>query len=287
MRHLRLAVGAFCLLAACVAAFFAMQGALWSDAPAPPRGAATAAPADASPFAAVLVAAEPIRRGHRIERRMVATLRVDGAPPARAFTRADDVAGGVALEDIDAGQIVLRGAVKTGADARPGLSILVPPGMRAVALRVTDEIAVGNFVRPDDRVDIQLVLPSDRLAKLSNRPVTSTVSPESALFLQNVQVLSVGEALTADKDNKAQRMQNLTVAVTPEQALHLAAVKQVGMFYLTLRHPTDERVLPRIKARVTDALLVPPSEVPRRAGRDSRGPIEMILGDRQVDHRRP
>jgi pilus assembly protein CpaB len=284
MGHLRLAIGAFCLVAACVAAFFAMQGVLWPD-PEPQRGAAVAAPADTSPFAPVLTAAEPIRRGHRIERRMVAILRIDGPPPARAFSRIDDVAGAVALEDIAAGQIILRNAVVSGPDARPGLSILVPPGMRAVALRVTDEIAVGNFVRPDDRVDIQLVLPSDQLAKLQNRPVTSSVSPESALFLQNVQVLSVGEALTADKDDKAQRMQNLTVAVTPEQGI--AAVKQVGMFYLTLRHPTDERVLPPIKARVTDALLLPQSESRRQARPDSHGPVEMILGDRQVDQRRP
>jgi pilus assembly protein CpaB len=263
-----------------------MQGVLWSD-PEPPRGAAAAAPADASPFAPVLTAAEAIRRGHRIERRMVSILRVGGPPPARAFSRVEDVAGAVALEDIAAGQIILRDAVVSGPDARPGLSILVPPGMRAVALRVTDEIAVGNFVRPDDRVDIQLVLSSDQLAKLHNRPVTSSVSPESALFLQNVQVLSVGEALTATKDDKAQRMQNLTVAVTPEQALRIAAVKQVAMFYLTLRHPTDERVLPPIKARVTDALLLPRPDGGRPARPESRGSVEMILGDRQVDQKRP
>jgi pilus assembly protein CpaB len=62
----------------------------------------------------------------------------------------------------------------------------------------------------------------------------------SRILLQNIVVLSVGEALTVDQDNRAVRMQNLTVAVTPEEGLLLALAKQVGSFYLALRHPSDD-----------------------------------------------
>lgn len=203
-----------------------------------------AAPATEVPKPAadsVVIAAMDIRRGQRIAKHMLTSLRLAEAPPTGAFRSDADVVGGIALVDIKAGQLVHGTAVLRDESARPGLSVLVPPGKRAVALRVNDEVAVGNFVRPEDRVDIELVIPADQIAKLKGEDVRTAGSPESRILLQKILVLSVGEVLTVDQDNRAIRMQNLTVAVTPEEALLLALAKQVGSFYLALRHPFDER----------------------------------------------
>jgi pilus assembly protein CpaB len=286
MRQLRLGIGALCLVAACVIIVIALQD---GSKPEAPRNAAAAAPVEDPKFARILVASESIARGRRIEARMISTIRVESQAFAKGFSRPEEVVGTVALHDIAAGQIILRSAVFSGPDARPGLAILVPDGMRAVALRVTDEIAVGNFVRPGDRIDVQIVLASDQLAKLQGLAVTSSVPPASALFLQNLEVLSVGEVLAAGRDDKAQHMQNITVAVTPEQALKIAAVRQVGVFYLSLRHPADDRLLPGIKARVSEATLGLADADPRPASRSAPTgrPVEMILGDQEVVERRP
>lgn len=202
----------------------------------------------------VVIAAKDIRRGQRIAKQMLTSLDIAEAPPPGAFRTDTEVVGGIALVDIRAGQLVQGAAVLRDDSARPGLSVLVPPGKRAVALRVNDEVAVGNFVRPEDRVDIELVIPADRIAKLRGEDVRKAGSPESRILLQKILVLSVGEALTTDQDNRAIRMQNLTVAVTPEEALLLALAKQVGNFYLALRHPFDQRDVRVSSATTTDLL---------------------------------
>ena len=80
--------------------------------------------------------------------------------------------------------------------------------------------------RADDLVDIQLVLANTALG-----PTEEGGNPErreSRVVLQALRVLSVGEALTEEAGDRAIRMQNLTVAVTSEQALVLAVAKQSG-----------------------------------------------------------
>jgi len=103
------------------------------------------------------------------------------------------------------------------------------------------------------------------------------------VLLQHIRVLSVGEALTVEQDDKAIRMQNITVAVTPEQALLVALAKQVGLFYLALRNPGDDAAVTDRTADV-DALIGAPPALPAAKAAPSRPPpapahrIEMILG---------
>ncbi|MDD3443883.1 MAG: Flp pilus assembly protein CpaB [Zavarzinia sp.] len=186
----------------------------------------------------VVVALRDIGRGEKIEQAQLTTLRVQGPAPAGSISDPRTALGAVALTALPAGQIVLQSTILAPGDTtKPGLSVLVPEGMRAVAIRVNDEVAVGNFLRADDLVDIQLVLANNALG-----PAEEGGNPErreSRVVLQALRVLSVGEALTEENGDKAIRMQNITVAVTPEQALVLAVAKQSGNFYLALRNPTD------------------------------------------------
>lgn len=201
---------------------------------------ATPQPAPTVPSAAaVTVAAKDIKRGDRLTLDMLSSLQLAQKRPVGALDRPADVVGAVAIEDIKAGQILLNSSISHDKNVRPGLSALVPAGMRAMALRVNDESAVGDFLRPDDTVDIELVLPADKLAKIRGENVSTAGRPETQTLLQDIKVLTVGETLTVTQNDKAVRMQNLTVAVTPKQALLLGLGTQVGSFYLALRHPSD------------------------------------------------
>lgn len=202
----------------------------------------------------VTTARRAISRGEVLGLGAVATIRVEPPGPPGAVERVEDLTGAVALYDIPQGQIITETAVLREEGARPGLSILVPPGYRAVALRVNDEIAVGNFVRPNDRVDIQLVLPGGLLASARGESPGRVAQPESSILLQNVLVLSTGETLASIEGKTAIRMHNITVAVSSEDALLLALAKETGKFYLALRHPADEVGAAAQRFRVSDLL---------------------------------
>ncbi|MCF4166117.1 Flp pilus assembly protein CpaB [Zavarzinia compransoris] len=210
--------------------------------PPPPPPASDGRPVAAAPredLVPVVVALKNIGRGAKITAEQVTTLRVQGPAPVGSLSEPKLAVDAIALTALPAGQILLQSTILApGDDAKPGLSVLVPEGMRAVAIRVNDEVAVGNFLRADDIVDIQLVLANNALG-----PPEEGGNPErreSRVVLQALKVLSVGEALTIENDQQAVRMQNITVAVTPEQALVLAVAKQSGSFYLALRNPADE-----------------------------------------------
>lgn len=207
-----------------------------SQAAINPRTAEPSPPRETISLQKVVVAVAPIGRGQEVRASDLGTLDVAGAIPPTAFSDPALVAGGIALEDFPAGSLIYRDGVALGEEAVPGLSLLVPEGLRAVALRVTDEIAVGNFIRPDDLVDIHVVL--ERPMPAAGDAIGRTIR-ESGILLQRVRVLSVGDALQAADGDEAIAMQTVTVAVTAEQAAELMLAKEVGRFQLALRNPTD------------------------------------------------
>jgi pilus assembly protein CpaB len=239
-------------------------------------------PPPAPELRSVVTARREIHRGVRIAADMLSSLRIGDARPQAAFEKPAEVVGGVALDDIRPGQMLLRDDVLLDASARPGLSVLVPPGKRAVALRVNDEVAVGNFVRPDDKVDIELVIPADQLARVRGEDVREAGTSESRLLLQNIVVLSVGETLTIENDNRAVRMQNLTVAVTPQEGLLIALAKQLGSFYLALRHPTDEANVQGGLYRSNDVLGPMRERSAERPSAEAGKRILVIMGSRET-----
>ena len=157
----------------------------------------TAAVAPREDLVPVVVALRDIGRGEKIEQAKLSVIRVQAPAPAGSLSDLRSAVDAVALSALPAGQIVLQNTILAPGDTtKPGLSVLIPEGMRAVALRVNDEVAVGNFLRADDLVDIQLVLANTALG-----PTEEGGNPErreSRVVLQALRVLSVGEALTEE-----------------------------------------------------------------------------------------
>ncbi|TDP49288.1 pilus assembly protein CpaB [Zavarzinia compransoris] len=249
----------------------------------PPPAAVPGQVATAQPredLVPIVVALRDIGRGEKIEQAKLSVLRVQAPAPAGSFSDLRSAIGAVALSALPAGQIVLQNSILAPGDGtKPGLSVLVPEGMRAVALRVNDEVAVGNFLRADDLVDIQLVLANTALG-----PAEEGGNPErreSRVVLQALRVLSVGEALTEEAGDRAIRMQNITVAVTSEQALVLAVAKQSGAFYLALRNPTDTAEQQVKPVRLEDLTGAPRPEPAADSG--SALPTPAVVAPRQVE----
>ena len=104
------------------------------------------------------------------------------------------------------------------------LMALLPPGHRAVGIRVSAETVAAGFVAlPHSRIDIAC-----RLTNNEGQPATSIV-------LQNVLVLASGAATIRDEGGKPMPCDVVTAALTPEDAAKLEAVKGKGTINMYLR----------------------------------------------------
>ena len=73
--------------------------------------------------------------------------------PPNAYTRKSQVIGRGAVLPISQGDFVLPSKL-AAEDAGSGLPSMIPPGMRAVSVRVNDVVSVAGFVQPGTRVDV-------------------------------------------------------------------------------------------------------------------------------------
>jgi pilus assembly protein CpaB len=153
----------------------------------------------------------------------------DHLPPGVA-TDPKELIGRIMISRVLAGQPVLP-TMLAAKNAGNGLAALIPPNMRAIAVRVDDVVGVAGFIHPDDRVDVLVTL-------RPNRPGAETTSK---VFMQNVKVLAVGQEVeTADRARlHATPATVATLLVSPSDAERLTLAAAEGRLILTLRSWTD------------------------------------------------
>jgi pilus assembly protein CpaB len=115
-------------------------------------------------------------------------------------------------------------------EAGAGLPPAIPPGLRAVSVRVNEVIGVAGYVLPGTHVDVvATVNPTDK-----HNDMTSKV------ILTNVMVLAAGTKIDrlTDKD-KPMPVTVVTLLVAPEEAERLTLASSEGKIQLALRNPLD------------------------------------------------
>ena len=132
----------------------------------------------------VMVAADDLQVGSRVEEHDVKVIRIPAAdlPPGAPRKRSDVIGHGV-IVPISKGEFILPNRLAQE-NAGSSLPSLIPPGMRAVSVRVNEVVSVAGFVTPGTRVDVLLTGTPDG----SGEQQTTTV-------LQNVTVLASGHTL--------------------------------------------------------------------------------------------
>lgn len=135
-----------------------------------------------------------------------------------------------------AGQPVSHGLLVNAAGY---LSAILPAGMRAIAVSIDNRgsSSAGNFIFPNDRVDIILVSNSDADQR-SGGGETSTADT----ILNNIRVLAIGD--NVDRKGGAQTSvgATATLEVTPSQAELLSNAQKGGQLVLSLRSFADANV---------------------------------------------
>ena len=136
------------------------------------------------------------------------------------------VGRGVVLP-ITRGEFILNNKL-AGENAGSGMPGLIPPGMRAVSVRVNEVVAVAGFVVPGTRVDVLL----------TGNP-TGGGEPQTTTVLENVAVLATGQKLERNSAGEPQSAAVITLLVSPEDAQRLTLASSEGRIQLTLRNPLD------------------------------------------------
>ncbi len=141
-------------------------------------------------------------------------------------------------------QQVQATSVKQPVD-QTAFSVVTPPGKRAVTIQIDALAAVGGLLSPGDFVDVlaRLKIPEGEGEGTENKDKMHEVT---TVLFQDIQVLAVGVnfkpvgGAEAYQAQQQQRMLNVTLAVTPEEAGLLSFVQTNGTLQLSLRSPTEQ-----------------------------------------------
>ena len=185
-------------------------------------------PATVEAGADVIVAADDIQVGSRVEEHDVRIARfpASGLPPG-AYTKRSSVMGRGVIIPISKGEFILPSKLAPE-NAGAGLPALIPPGMRAVSVRVNEVVSVAGFVGPGTRVDVLL----------TGTPNGSSES-QTTTVLQNVAVIASGQRLERNAAGEAQATPVITLLASPEDAERLTLASSEGKIQLVLRNPLD------------------------------------------------
>jgi pilus assembly protein CpaB len=153
-----------------------------------------------------------------------------GPIPAGANARTQNVVGRGVVTAIVAQEPVLDSRLAPKG-AGGGFASMIPAGMRAVAIHVSDVSSVAGFVVPGMRVD---VLISGNAPGADNRLGTLTKT-----LLQNMEVLSAGQDFKKDAEGKPVSVPVINLLATPQQAEMLSLAAAQTNIQLVLRNPLD------------------------------------------------
>src|SRR5687767_3172048 len=206
----------------------------------------------------VVVASRDIPEGSVIDRIALTTVQwpVQTAPMG-AYSSTDSVTGRVTRVAVFNGEAIVPGRlapVGTG----PGLELKIPPGQRAMAVRINDVAGISGLLLPNSRVDVLVTIQE---SAGSGRQVAK-------LFMSNMLVLSVGTEIQRDQTGKAINATTVTLAVTPEEAERLAIAMNTGAIQLVLRgygEPDSVRTRGANSGDVLNQLKGTSTVIPQRA----------------------
>lgn len=125
------------------------------------------------------------------------------------------------------------------------LASMLPPGKRAVAIRVSAESTAGGFILPNDRVDV--------IQTISRQGQQGDPDNTSSTILTNIRVLAIDQKVDDTKDPVLVG-KTATLELDAEQAEAIATGQATGTLSLSLRSVADINAKPVAK-RVKDASI--------------------------------
>ena len=178
-----------------------------------------------------VVAAHPLRLGTRLTKDHIKVIKWPaGSPVAGSYATAEEVLNRGVIASIAENE-PLTDAKLAPLEGGAGLPPSIPPGMRAISVKVNEVIGVAGFVVPGTRVDVMVTLSSRKQEQDSM----------SRVVVSNAQVLTAGTRYDQEKAKEGAPIPStvVTLLVTPADAERIALASSEGQIMLALRNPLD------------------------------------------------
>ena len=238
---------------------------------------------EAVPMTSIVIAAQDLEIGTLLSSdNLTLTEWPKSNVPKGAFDNIEAVAGRVAVTKLPAGG-PLRAAELADAGSGAGLVALIPPGRRAMSIKVDEVSGVAGFILPNTYVDV-----------ISVNSKSNQETREAKTILKKIKVLAIAQETTTDK-GKAKIVKSVTLELLPKEAETLALHSILGSIHLILRNPlemlgdeTPPEVAPVIvkRPRIAKAKPLPPPKIveaapaPPQPVAPANYSVEVIKGSR-------
>ena len=154
--------------------------------------------------------------------------------PEGVFLSPDHVVGRIPRERILANEFV-RANRLADPESGVGLNAVIPRGMRAISVNITDGQALSGFLNPGNYVDVLVTIVPESKGKEQEM--------ETKTLLQAVFVLGVNSRMGSESRDEAKKRgrqdPSVTLLTTAEQAEELAFAENQGELRLLLRNDLD------------------------------------------------
>ncbi len=182
---------------------------------------------EAVPMTSIVIAAQDLEIGTLLSTdNLTLTEWPKSNVPKGAFDNIEAVAGRVAVTKLPAGG-PLRAAELADAGSGAGLVALIPPGRRAMSIKVDEVSGVAGFILPNTYVDV-----------ISVNTKSNRETREAKTILKKIKVLAIAQETTTDK-GKAKIVKSVTLELLPKEAETLALHTILGSIHLILRNPLE------------------------------------------------
>nr|WP_287412434.1 Flp pilus assembly protein CpaB [Pseudodesulfovibrio sp.] len=218
----------------------------------------------------VVVAKVDIKRGLKLTEDMMDVREyTKDSRPSGAFSDPAQIAGRVVNQTVGVNEAVTAMRLADESVIGGGVSALIEPGKRAMAVKGNEVMGLSGFVRPGDVVDVIATL---RVGK-DEIPITK-------LVLERIKVIATGTQLTPpDEEGKTASVDVYTLELSPSQSERLALASTQGTLHFALRNEQDEATVRTTGSDIpkTVAALRPIAPI-RHIKRKKIEKVEVITG---------
>lgn len=222
----------------------------------------------------VAVAAANLPWGTKLAPEMVKTvLYLKETLPPGSFLDPESLKGRVLISPVKQNEPILECRLAPDSVTTGGISAIVKPGKRALAVKGDKVIGLSGFIRPANWVDV-LVTTTNPLNK---RKITKIV-------LENILVLATGVEIEENKEGgKPHSVDVYTLEVTPREGEELSLAANHGKLHFALRNITDKEIVLTNGATVSGILAsFSPKKSPKKRLASKTFTVEIIEGSKMT-----
>ncbi|MEE9610363.1 MAG: Flp pilus assembly protein CpaB [Desulfatiglandales bacterium] len=181
----------------------------------------------------VAVAAVNLRWGTKLKKQMIKTAHfLEGSLPSGYLSDPSDLEGRVIIAPLRQNEPITEWRLAPETVALGGVSAVITPGKRAIAIKGDKVIGLSGFILPGNRVDVLVTMRNPS----TKRDVTKTV-------LENILVLATGTEIEENDKGEQAPVDVYTLEVTPVEGEKLALGAAEGKIQLALRNATDGKTV--------------------------------------------